>query len=57
VKVQRFLLVRKEGTHCRGNLGGVRLQREVPSIKKAHECIWNITLERLSTRRQEERIV
>ena len=44
VKVQRFVLVRKEVTHYRGNRGGVRLQREVSSIKKAHECIWNIKL-------------
>jgi len=44
VKVQRFVLVRKEVTHYRGNRGGVRLQREASSIKKAHECIWNIKL-------------
>ena len=35
----------------------MRLQREMPGIEEAHLRIWNIALERLGARRQEERVV
>src|SRR5262245_47630853 len=47
----------KEVAHCTGNFRGVSLQREVSSIKKAHDRARIVAFERLGTRRQEERIV
>src|SRR5262245_1148085 len=41
----------------RGDLRGVRFQREVPRIEEADDHTRNIALERLGARRQEERVV
>src|SRR5262249_42628267 len=40
-----------------GDLRGVGLQREVAGVEESDQCVRNVALERLRTRRQEERIV
>lgn len=41
----------------RRDLGGVRLQREVPGIEEAHDCAGNIPLKGFRAGRQKERVV
>src|SRR6185436_19940268 len=48
---------RAEVADCRRDLARMRLQREVARLEEADHCTWNVALERLGARRQEERIV
>ena len=40
-----------------GDFRGMRFQCEVAGVQEADNCGWNVALERLGARRQEERIV
>lgn len=47
----------KEVADCRRDLRGVGLQREMSGIEEAYDGVRDVPFERLSARRQEERIV
>ena len=47
----------EEVPHRRGDLRGVRLQREVPGVEEAHDRVRDVARERLGPLRQEERVV
>src|SRR5271156_5324976 len=49
--------VGEEFADGRGDLRGVRLQREMAGIEEADDRVRNVALERLGARRQEERII
>src|SRR5262249_16223963 len=51
------LEARQEIANCLSDLVTVRLEGEVAGVEEAHVSAWNVTLERLGTRRQEKRIV
>src|SRR3984885_7543508 len=47
----------QEVANGRGDLRGMRLQREVPGVKEPHHRVRDVAPERLGAGRQEERIV
>src|SRR5215510_8963294 len=46
-----------EVTDRRRDLSRMRFQREVACLEETDHCAWNVPLERLGARRQEERVV